>query len=53
MAGPPDAMTREQQVLRLLGGPSTVSAPDHDTLELSGVLRARLVRDPHAGDEPT
>jgi len=52
MAGPPDAMTREQQVLRLLGEPSTVAAPDADTLELTGVLRARLVRDPHAGDQP-
>ncbi|WP_456788785.1 META domain-containing protein [Cellulomonas sp. P5_C5] len=53
MAGPPDAMTREQQVLRLLGEPSTVAAPDADTLELTGVVRARLVRDPHAGDQPT
>lgn len=53
MAGPPDAMAREQQVLRLLGEPVSVSAPDADTLELSGVVRARLVRDPHADDEPT
>jgi heat shock protein HslJ len=52
MAGPPDAMTREHQVLRLLGEPVQVSAPDDDTLELSGVLQARLVRDPHAGDQP-
>jgi heat shock protein HslJ len=52
MAGPPDAMRREQQVLRLVGEPVTVAAPDGDTLELSGVLHARLVRDPHAGDEP-
>jgi len=52
MAGPPDAMTREQQVLRLLGEPVTVTAlDDGETLELDGVLRARLVRDPHAGDE--
>ncbi|MBO3083802.1 META domain-containing protein [Cellulomonas fengjieae] len=50
MAGPPDAMTREQQVLRLVGEPVTVSTPDEDTLELTGVLRARLVRDPGAGD---
>ena len=53
MAGPPDAMTREQQVLRLLGEPSRVSAPDGDTLQLSGVLEAQLARDPRAGDEPT
>ena len=53
MAGPPDAMTRERQVLRLLGEPATVAAPDDDTLELSGVLRATLVRDPHAGDQPS
>jgi heat shock protein HslJ len=51
MAGPPDAMTREQQVLRLLGEPVTVSAPDADTLQLDGVVRAQLVRDPHASDE--
>jgi heat shock protein HslJ len=48
MAGPPDAMTREHQVLRLLGEPVQVSAPDGDTLELDGVVHARLVRDPHA-----
>ena len=50
LAGPPDAMTREQQVLRLLGSPLTVAALDGDTLELSGALRARLVRDTRAGD---
>jgi heat shock protein HslJ len=52
MAGPPDAMACEQQVLRLLGDPLAVATPDGDTLELSGVLHARLVRDPHAGDDP-
>ncbi|KRD44605.1 hypothetical protein ASE38_10960 [Cellulomonas sp. Root930] len=51
MAGPPDAMACEQQVLRLLGEPATVSAPDGDTLVLDGVAPARLVRDPHAADQ--
>jgi heat shock protein HslJ len=50
MAGPPDAMACEQQVLRLLGEPVTVSCPDEDTLVLDGVVTARLVRDPHASD---
>jgi heat shock protein HslJ len=52
MAGPPDAMTREQQVLLLLGGPVTVTRPDAETLALEGVRSARLVRDPGAGDRP-
>ena len=52
MAGPPDAMECERQVLRLLGDPQSVSAPDDDTLELSGTVHAQLVRDPHAGDDP-
>ncbi len=51
MAGPPDAMTCERQVLLLLGSPLTVAAPDADTLEVSGVGRARLVRDPGAADQ--
>ena len=53
MAGPPDAMTRERQVLRLLGEPVRVSAPDGDTLELDGVVHASLVRDPHADAHPS
>lgn len=51
MAGPPESMTCEQQVLRLLGAPVTVSAPDDDTLELRGARVATLVRDPRAADQ--
>ena len=52
MAGPPDAMTCEQQVFRLLGEPVTVTTPDDQTLALAGAGSARLVKDPTAGDRP-
>jgi heat shock protein HslJ len=51
MAGPPDAMECERQVLRLLGDEVRVSTPDDDTLVLGGAGSARLVRDPHAADQ--
>ena len=53
MAGPPEAMNCEQRILRLLGDPLEVVAPDGDTVELDGSGgAATLVRDPHVGDAP-
>ena len=53
MAGPPEAMTCEQRVLRLLGDPVEVVAPDGDTIELAGSGgAATLVRDASAGVDP-
>ena len=53
MAGPPEAMTCEQRILRLLGDPVELVAPDGDTIELDGSGgAATLVRDEHAGDRP-
>ena len=53
MAGPPEAMTCEQRILRLLGDPVELVAPDGDTIELDGSGgAATLVRDEHAADRP-
>ena len=53
MAGPPEAMTCEQRILRLLGDPVELVAPDGDTIELDGSGgAATLVRDARAGQDP-
>jgi heat shock protein HslJ len=53
MAGPPEAMTCEQRILRLLGDPVELVAPDGDTIELDGSGgAATLVRDESAGHRP-